>query len=94
MDHPPKGPSGALARCSVAAEVLGLSSAFCFAVLANLVRLILLLLAAALAAVAWGVVDATLPPVGLSPRAVQAAATALLLVTATNAASAVRGSSV
>ena len=68
-----------LAACALLRRLFG-------AVFVLLLRLLLLLLAAALAAVAWGFVDAALPPVGLSPRAQQAAATALLLVAATNAA--------
>ena len=91
MDHPPKRAGGACA-CPPSSGGLGLTCAGRVAALALLVRLLLLLLSAALAAAAWGFVDAALPPVGLSPRALQAVATALLLVAASSAAGAARGS--
>ena len=82
-EHPIKSPSGAF-FCLAQPQLCEAERSA--AVFMQLLRLLLLLLAAALAAVAWGFVDYALPAAGLSPRAQQAAATALLLVAATNAA--------
>jgi hypothetical protein len=92
VDHPPKRANGAFCGTFLFSAA-GAEISDC-AVVVLLLWLLVLLLAAALAAAAWGVVDAALPPVGLSPRAQQAAATALLLVAGANAAAAARGGSV
>ena len=86
MEHPIKSPSGACQVGTAPRACARLRRQYWPAAFMLLLRLLLLLLAAALAAVVWGFVDASLPQVGLSPRAQQAAATALLVMAATNAA--------
>lgn len=88
MDYSPKS-EFTNSTLDVCASLAGIREAdFSFAaVLARLVRLLFMLLAAALAAVAWGYVEGVaLPPVGgLPPRALQVVATAVLVLAISNA---------